>query len=136
MTVLTKWPSNLVAALVLVSTPLAAQESAAAVDLNVGPELRPISMVAGSGPVDIVEESEHGPDTVRAVSASSALFSGLDAFGAISIAPSDLEPSADGDYPDQRASGRVDAWGVAPNFGLAMGEILLAASRPWFMKSR
>jgi len=70
-------------------------------------------------------------DTSVVVSASSAILGGLRVFGASGLVPGATKPSAEGDEPDQQASGRVDAWGVAPNFGLAMGEILLADFVVW-----
>ncbi len=135
MTRLFKGPFELAVMLVLLTAPmtapLTAQESATQ---EAGPDQ--LATLQRSGLVEFgrVERSPDRPNTLllsdrSAVSARSVLLSGLEQSKRY-VWPS---PPADESTADevQEAAGRVDAWGVAPNFPLATGQLLLQNVITW-----
>ena len=136
MTRFLKGPFDVAAVLVLLSVPVAAPVTAQESTVqDTGSE--GIATVSRSVPSQIggVEEGAGRPDTPIPVSARSALLSGLETASATYILPSppaDLATAGEAEADeDQEATGRVDAWGVAPNFPLAMGELVLATTVTW-----
>ncbi len=146
MTRLLKGPFALAAVLVLFSAPMAAQVTAPVIaqesaTRQTGSER--VSMLQRSRLAEIgrVEGSPDRPDTLlfvsdrSAVSARNALLGGLE-FGSVrylGLSPPVDEAEADeaNADEDQEASPSVDAWGVARNFPLAVGNILLQNVITW-----
>ncbi len=136
MTRFLKGPFDVAAVLVLLSVPMAAQVTAQESGAqDTGSE--GIATVARSGPLQIggVEVSAGGPDRLIAASASGALLSGLEHATTRYVWPSLSADAVTGDETtaddDQESTGRVDAWGVRPNFPLAMGTLVLATTVTW-----
>ena len=146
MTRLLKGPFALAAVLVLFSAPMAAQVTAPVITQESATQQtgsEQVSMLQRSrvGEIGRVEKSPDRPDTLlfvsdrSAVSARNALLRGLE-FGSVrylGLSPPVDEAEADEAGADeaQEASPSVDAWGVAKNFPLAVGNIELQNVITW-----